>query len=119
MKGTKEATNLSTMLETFNNIYSGSPTRLGVFEELNDVVIDNWIEDGLPLVGLDVEHRDGGKMSIQIMLKNKVGSKDSHFTHVVKDVRLAKIILSDNGISDGLDITDHKGHITVLRFEKY
>ena len=81
----------------------GRPTRLCVFEGGNDY----WIEDGLPLNGVDFDKHGN---SVQIMLGDEL-------THVIKEVKNIKISFSASGLNDGLDITDAEGKTTVLRFE--
>lgn len=118
MDGVKNATNMAGFLKNFSETYQMRPTRMGVFEENRDAAIDYWLEDGLPLTGIDVE-KQGEKVSIQILLLNKEGSEKSHFTHVINAVRLVKLILSNDGESDGLDIVGFDGNTTVLRFENF
>lgn len=81
------------------------PTRLGVFENGNDF----WIEDGLPLTGIDVDTH-GGMPTVEIMLGD-------NFTHTIKDAKNVKITFSPDENNDGLDITDAEGKTTILRFE--
>lgn len=90
-------------LQFYSEENSGRPTRLGVFDNGNDY----WIEDGIPLGGIDFDkHGD----SLEIMLGDDM-------THTVKNVQNIKINFSLNGINDGLDITDAEGQTTILRFE--
>ena len=117
MNGVKSATHLSVFLNSFSEINNMRPTRMGVFETGADAVIDYWLEDDLPLVGIDAEKYDNDKLSIQILLANKEGSEKSHFTHVIKDVRMVKLNLSNDGKSDGIDILGFDGSTTVLSFE--
>ncbi|HKP68624.1 MAG TPA: DUF5335 family protein [Pyrinomonadaceae bacterium] len=93
-------------LRYFGEKNEGRPTRLGVFENGNDY----WLEDGLPLTGVDL---DPGKAStsVQIMLGN--------FTHTVRDVSRLTFHMSNDGNSDGVDVTDADGKVSMLRFEKY
>ncbi len=92
-------------LKYYSEQNSGRATRLGVFEDGHDY----WIEDGLPLSGIDFDsHRDS--LSIEIMLGDKI-------THTIRDVRKVQIKFSLNEINDGLDITDAEGKTTILRFE--
>lgn len=83
----------------------GRATRLGVFENGNDY----WLEDGLLLTGVDIDgHTDAA--TVQIML--------GHFTHTVRGVSHLTFHLSNDGNSDGLDVTDAEGRVAMLRFEK-
>ncbi len=83
----------------------GRPTRLGIFESGNDF----WLEDGLPLTGIDFD-ADGGPTTMQIMLGESM-------THTIPDTRIVKISFSITEMNDGLDITGGDGKTTVLRFE--
>src|SRR5687768_1998226 len=78
---------------------SGRATRLGVFEGENDY----WLENGLPLIGLDIDTH-GEMPTVEIMLEN--------FTHTIKNAQKLKINFSRNGSDDGLDITDAEGRTT-------
>jgi len=42
-------------LQNFSRRHTGERTRLGVFKIRDGVVNDLWIEDGIPLVGIDVD----------------------------------------------------------------
>ncbi|MBK7708164.1 MAG: DUF5335 family protein [Acidobacteria bacterium] len=83
----------------------GRRTRLGVFENGNDF----WIEDGLPLSGIDFD-ANNGHLTTQIMIGDQL-------THTIPDTRDVKITFSSTEMNDGLDITDADGKTTVLRFE--
>lgn len=86
----------------------GRLTRLGVFEPNNDVVTDYWIENGLPLTGIDFADTDG-KPAIQIMFKG--------YSHEIKVPRSLTFRFTVAADEDGIDITDDDGRTTVLRFE--
>ena len=92
-------------LKYYGEQNNGRLTRLGVFENGND----SWIEDGLPLIGIDIDAH-GEMPTIEIML-----GKD--FTHTIKGARNIQINFSFDGNGDGLDITDADGKTTILRFE--
>jgi len=119
MEGVKVATNMAGFLRYFSEVNEMRPTRMGVFEEGPNAIIDYWLEDGLPLVGIDVDHHDADTSAIIIMLANKEGTDKSHFTHTIKNARLVKLNLSHDGMSDGIDILDFEGKTTVLTFENY
>ena len=80
---------------------------MGVFEQNGNAVIDYWLEDGLPLIGLDIESH-AGSASIEIMLER--------FTHQIPDARRLSVHYSIDGSEDGIDIEGKEG-TTVLRFE--
>ena len=91
-------------LTVYGEQNSGRATRLGVFEGKNDY----WLENGLPLIGLDID-TCGEMPTVEIMLEN--------FTHTIKNTQKLKMNFSRNGSDDGLDITDAEGTTTILRFE--
>ena len=93
------------ILDYYGKKCVGRPTRLGVFENGNDY----WLEDGLPLTGVDIDARSADA-SIQIML--------GHFTHTIRGVNRLTFHLSNDGNSDGFDVTDAEGRVSMLRFEK-
>ena len=98
--------------ESFLRFYSdqnkGRKTRLGVFDRSGETVTDYWIEDGLPLDGIDIDP-NRHLPTIEILLDgyshsiNGVRSLNAHYSHLLED--------------DGLDIVDADGKTTVLRFE--
>ena len=88
-------------LKLFSEQNGGRPTRLGVFEGEPGAMTELWIEDNLPLAGIDFELGDAAEHG------------SLHFTHTVADARFVKIVLSANGC----DIEDSQGKTTVLRFE--
>lgn len=92
-------------LKYYGKQNNNRPTRLGMFENGNDF----WIEDGLPLRGIDVDAR-GGTPTIEIMLGGE-------FTHTIKNARNVKITFSLDEMNDGLDITRAEGKTRILRFE--
>ena len=117
MNATKSALNMAGFLRYFSEVNEMRPTRMGVFEDGPDAVIDYWLEDGLPLVGIDVDNHDGDKMSIIILLSNIEGTDKSHFSHVINDAKFVRLNLSKDGQSDGIDIASFDGSTTVLSFE--
>jgi hypothetical protein len=84
--------------------YQGRPTRLGIFDGGNDY----WLESGLPFTGIDVDTHEG-----QLIVELVLGD----FTHITKNVKSVKFVLSHTGEEDGFDIEDLDGRATVLRFE--
>lgn len=98
--------------ETFLKFYSeqnkGRKTRLGVFEREGNVVTDYWIEDGLPLLGIDIEPADG-LPAIEVLLEG--------YSHSIDAARSLHVHFSHDAEEDGLDITDDHGKTTILRFE--
>jgi hypothetical protein len=101
--------NWSTFLKEYSERNEGKPTRIGVFEVGEGFSNDYWIEDGLPLVGLDA-YPDRDKKRIDILFEN--------YTHSIDDV--AEVRCIDGPVNDqGLDIADKHGRITHLRFEDW
>ncbi len=117
MNSTKKQTNFAEFLKIFGEQNRFRPTRLGVFEGEPGEMRDYWLEDGLPLAGIDIDAHDDGAPTIEIMLgeSETVGSRT--MTHVVKNVTSARIVLSPNEDEDGLEIKDTEGTTTFLRFE--
>ena len=95
-------------LKFFSEQNAGRATRLGVFERKNDVVNDYWIENGLPLVRIDIDTKKE-LPSVQIT----VGS----FTHEVESAVNLLFHFSLSGNEDGIDISGANGQTTVMRFE--
>ena len=106
---TMKQRNWSTFLKLFSEQNRARPTRLGVLKSEFGATTDYWIEDGLPLAGIDVDAH-GEMPTVEIMLGDD-------FTHTIKDARNIKLNFSFDGNGDGLDITDADGKTTILRFE--
>lgn len=102
---TKNQLNWTKFLRFYGEQNQGRPTRLGIFEHGNDF----WIEDGLPLTGIDFD-ADPNRLTIQMMLGDRM-------THTIPDARTVRVTFSATEMNDGLDITDADGKTTVLRFE--
>lgn len=95
-------------LKFFTEQNAGRPTRLAIFERNGDAVNDYWLENGLPLTGIDVDTKDE-LPSVQIIVDS--------FTHEVKDAVNLIFRFSVKGDEDGIDITNAVGQTTILRFE--
>lgn len=95
-------------LKFYGDKNADRPTRIGLFELDGDVATDYWIEDGLPLKGIDVDFEDNLPV-IEIMLEG--------VTHVVRNVRHMRPIYTFDGAEEGMDITAQDGTTTILRFE--
>ncbi len=91
-------------LQYYSEQNVGRATRLGVFEN----GIDYWIEDGMPLSGIDF---DSHHNSLEIIFGDEM-------THTIRNVQKVQIHFSLDEINDGLDITDAEGKTTILRFEE-
>ncbi len=117
MSKTAAQHNWSVFLENFSRQNKARPTRIGVFEGEPGSMTDFWLEDGLPLEGIDLDTRGETAPTIQIMLGESAKPDSRAFTHTIVNTRFVKIILSASGESDGLEIENEKGAITILRFE--
>jgi hypothetical protein len=116
MTKSKTQHNWAEFTELFSRQNKSRPTRIGVFEGEPGNMTDYWLADGLPLEGIDIDAR-GDAPTIEIML-GETGKADSRaFTHTIKNARFMKLILSASGESDGLEVEDERGAITILRFE--
>lgn len=117
MKAVTKKTNWTEFFKLFSEQNHLRPTRLGVFEGQPGQMRDYWLEDGLPLAGIDVDTRAEDAPTIEIMLGEGKTADARSMTHVVRRARTAKIILSPDGDDDGLEITDAEGRTTFMRFE--
>jgi len=95
-------------LKSFSTRHRGARTRLGVLEMRHGVVNDLWIEDGLPLVGIDVDSKQR-RQTIDIVFE--------HFRHSIENVSKITQVNDSEEIGEGLDIQDDEGNTTALRFE--
>lgn len=108
--------NMDKFLELFLAENRYRPTRIGVFEGKPGDMEDYWLEDGMPLGGLDIDPDGIAGPDIEIMLGNNTPD-GPHMTHRISGTRFVKITLSVSGDADGLEITNSKGETTVLHFE--
>jgi len=102
-------TDWTAFMQEYGSRNEGRPTRLGVFEMSTGMANDYWIEDGLPLVGLDV-YLNNGSTRVDILFENYTHSIDNAATLVEVD---------SDGADYGLDISDAEGNTTVMRFENW
>lgn len=117
MNATTKQHNWSTFLKFFSEQNKNRATRLGVFDNQSGAPVDYWIEDGMPLEGIDVDTRDGNTPTVEIMLGDATRTDSQHLTHTITNVKTVKIILTADGAADGLEIDHDKRKVTVLRFE--
>ena len=108
MNATKIQHKWATFLKFYSDQNEGRKTRLGVFENADDVVTDYWLESGLPLIGIDIDTHDEPP-SISITVGN--------FTHEVKNAVKLAFKFGEAGDEDGVDVSDASGRMTILRFE--
>lgn len=106
----------SSFLKLFSEQNRNRPTRIAVFEGLPGDMNDYWLEDGLPLAGVDVDPDGEDGLEVEILLGD-TSDPDAHMTRRVRGVRFARITLSADGESDGLELGTRTGESTVLRFE--
>lgn len=105
-------------IELFNRHNNGRPTRIGVYVGAPESMEDYWLEDGLPLQGIDLDPDHEQNNSLQIVLGGNRKADSRNFTHVIKSPRSLRITLSASGEADGLEIDDKEGNTTVLQFEE-
>ncbi len=96
-------------LKFYSDQYKGRRTRLGVFEQNDGVTNDFWVEDGLPILGVDLDS-SGERPTVEVLLQG--------YSHSVVDARGLNVHFSLDGDEDGLDIIHENGTSTILRFEK-
>jgi hypothetical protein len=96
-------------LKFYSEQYKGRKTRLGVFEQNDGVTNDYWVEDGLPMLGIDLD-TSGERPAVEVLLDG--------YSHSVADARRLNVHFSLDGDEDGLDIIHQNGTSTILRFEK-
>ena len=106
------------ILSRFSERNNNRPTRLGVFVDEMGTMQDYWIEDGLPLMGIAVDSRDG-RTDVDLMLGEKKSSGDAHLTHSIRDAEKVTIVLGLDPSNDSLEIRSREGKSTVLRFENF
>jgi len=117
MNKTQAQHNWSAFLQLFSGQNKRRPTRIGVFEGEPGAMTDYWLEDGLPLEGIDIDTRGENAPTVEIMLGDAREPNSREFTHTIARARFVRIVLSASGESDGLDIEDEQGATTILRFE--
>jgi hypothetical protein len=110
--------NWSKFLKLFSEQNLSRKTRISVFEGAPDAMQDYWLEEGLPLAGVDIDTRGERAPTIEIMLGDTTKADSQHMTHVVSNARFVKIVLSAGGEADGLEIDDAEGKTTILHFEE-
>jgi len=116
MRSEIESSTWQTNLSRFGRRNKMRPTRLEILGPDREVASDFWLEDGLLLVGIDLEMDGNRNPNIEIMLQAPVGTNKSHMTHTVAGVKRVELETSD-GRDDALEIEDREGAITIMRFE--
>ena len=114
---TRPRHNWTTFLKLFTEENQGRKTRTAVFEGTPEAMSDYWLEEGLPLVGIDVDPDGTDGPDIEIMLQNQPNCTPLNMTHTVKGARFVKIILSASGDADGLEVDNGRGETTILHFQ--
>jgi len=115
MKQEDQRAHWGAFLEEFNRQNRMRPTRLGKIKA-DEAGRDYWLEDGLPLAGIDLDTEGEGAPSLEIMLGGE-GIKEGDMTHTVARVQRLRLQLTADGQEDGLEIDDAEGMTTILRFE--
>lgn len=111
--------NWAEFLRLFTRQNINRPTRIGVFEGAPPGMTDYWLEDGLPLKGIDLDSRGAHAPTVEIMLGDADKPGARHLTHTVANTRFIRFILSITGEADGVDIENAEGATTILRFENH
>jgi hypothetical protein len=117
MKEKLEMNKWGESLNRFSEINRNRPTRLEVIGQIGNLERDYWMEDGLPLMGIDVDMKGENSPRVQIMLASRKDADASHLTHVVSKAKTVVVELGYEGQFDGLQIEDTNGAKTILRFE--
>jgi hypothetical protein len=115
MKREAQQDGWSVFIEEFTRQNRMRPTRLGEIKA-GEVMEDYWLEDGLPLAGIDLDTHGKGAPALEIMLGGE-GGTGNNMTHTVDRVHKIKLQLTVDGQDDGLEIEDAGGVTTILRFE--
>jgi len=102
-------------LQEFSRQNGARLTRLGVVRP-GALMDDLWLEDGLPLAGVDLNGEGAHAPLVQIML-GREGMPERSATHTVPRVRKVAVLLTADWHDEGLDIEDETGATTLLRFE--
>ena len=108
MNATRPQPSWTNFLKYFSDTNKNRQTRIGLFEKVSDVTTDYWLENGLPLLGIDLDS-ENDTMIVEIMLER--------YTHVVRGVRTIRPIYSFDGTEDGIDFIGPGETTTILRFE--
>jgi len=108
MTKTVDRTEWPAYLRDYSERNKGRPTRLGLLKMHEGVVNDYWLEDGLPLVALDV-YEDHARARVDMVFDD--------YTHTIDGV--ARLDTIQDSAGEGLDITDENGTTTQLRFEDW
>lgn len=111
----KQQHNWAQFFGIFTEQNVGRKTRIAVYQGAPDSLTDYWLEDGLPLVGVDIDPDGERGPAIQIMLQKP--GQVAHMTHTVTGATSVKFTLSASGNADGLEIDNSDGETTVLQFE--
>jgi hypothetical protein len=116
MRNKIESSTWQTNLSRFGERNNMRPTRLEILGPDREVASDFWLEDGMLLVGIDLEMDGNRSTNIEIMLQAPVGTNKSHMTHIVAGVKRVELETSD-GRDEGLVMEDREGAITIMRFK--
>lgn len=116
MRTTIESSLWQANLSDFGQRNRMRPTRLEVLGPAREVESDFWLEDGLLLAGIDLDLKEEGGSSIEIMLQAPAGSARNHMTHTVAGVKRVALETTA-GRDETLEIEDKEGAVTIMRFE--
>lgn len=108
--------NWDIFIEEFNKQNRMRLTRLGEIKA-TEMLHEYWIEDDLPLAGVDLNTEGEDAPLIDIMLGGAEEDVGRRMTHTVRRARKLRIQLTINRQEEGLEIEDAEGVTTILRFE--
>ena len=103
-------------LAAFGKRNNMRPTRLQVLGPARDVESDFWLEDGLRLVGVDLNTDGERGTCVEIMLEAPSNSSRNHMTHTVARVKRLELETTD-GRDAALEMEDGEGKVTIMHFE--
>lgn len=106
-----------TFLESFGERNKTRQTRLEVISKSGDVGTDFWLEDGLPLIGANLDKDGEDAPQVEIILDGATMCDARHLTRTVSRVRRMGHETGDAGRDTSLEVEDEGGNVTILRFE--
>lgn len=109
MKAATKRSDWTPILRFYSEQNAGRPTRVGVFEPVKDGFTDYWLENGVPLIGIDLDARH----ELPTLRINLVS-----LTREIKNVVKLSFDFTISGEEDGINVLDSDGRLTILRFEK-
>jgi len=97
-------------LEEFTEKHRGEPVKLQVLEGTTPMTE----EEGLRLVGLDLDRKGRGALSVQIMLGDEASQITRHLTHTVPQLSGLVLEVGADGQDERLTIESETGTKVIL-----